>query len=398
MKHTLQEVFQLGFKDYAAQHNLPLHYHKAANHIMSCRTAILGGHSVYCENHHLNGIWYNSCKHRACPQCSGIGLYRWVERQKERLLDCEHLHIIFPLAHEYLDYWRLNTLIFTNLMFLAAKEALTDLLVNDPQKKYLDAQPGFILALHTWGRDLRLHPHIHCIITYGGFTGHGWRTKKGSVLIPARVLRAKYQGKLNAFIRQAAQQDDWQHPDGKGYQQLVNLSNKAGRKKWNVFIKEHFKYAGPVLTYLVNYMRGGPLKNPQITSVDRQQVTFKYYPHQLNPDGKKENLAYCSKSLDDFFPLYLQHIPLPRKMMVRHYGLYANNNTKRLNQARKVLGQMPIQAKEQASIPNWIDYLGQIPQVQHKSQCRKCHQPLKVLKAMPRIPLKQLLEQVHGPR
>ena len=313
MENTLQRIFQLGFKDYAAQHSLPLYYHKAASHIMSCRTAVLGGHSVYCDNHHLNGIWYNSCKHRACPQCSGIGLYRWVERQKERLLDCEHLHITFPLAHEYLDYWRYNPIILMSLMFLAAKESLTDLLIDDPDKKYLDAQPGLILALHTWGRDLSLHPHLHCILTHGGFKGQRWRTKKGSVLLPARVLRAKYQGKLAALIRQAARQPDWIPPNGTGYQQLVNLSNKAGRKKWNVYIKEHFKSTGPLLAYLVNYLRGGPLKNPQITAVNKQQVTFKYYPHRLNRNGKKDHPSYRQQSLNDFFKLYLQHISQPGK-------------------------------------------------------------------------------------
>jgi len=59
------------------------------------------------------------------------------------------------------------------LLFCCAKECLNDLLKNDPQKKHLDAQPSFIMALHTAGRDLSLHPHIHCIITDGGLTENG---------------------------------------------------------------------------------------------------------------------------------------------------------------------------------------------------------------------------------
>ena len=397
MDQTLQTVFQIGFKDYASRHNLPLHYHKAASHIMSCRTSVLGGHSVYCENNHLNGVWYNSCKHRACPQCNGIGLHRWVERQKERLLNCQHIHIVFPLAHEYLDYWRLNTDVMMELMFKAAKESLKDLLMDDPQKKYLDAQPGFIMALHTWGRGLPLHPHIHCMITDGGFNGQQWVGPKRSVLVPARVLRAKYQGKLNDFIRQAAKQGNWYYPEGKRYQQLVNLSNKLGRKKWHVYIKERFKYTAPLLKYLINYLRGGPLKNPQITAVNRQQVTFRYYAHRNNPDGKKDHPSYRTESLDDFFKLYLQHIPRPGTRMVRHYGLYDNTNTRRLNLARAELGQPRVPPKAERPVLSWIDYLRQFSGAEEKTQCKQCQQALTVFKALPRQTLTQLLAHRYAP-
>lgn len=395
MEQTLQSVFQMSFKDYANQHPLPLHYHKAARHIMSCRTAVLGGHSVYCKNKHLNGVWYNSCKHRACPQCNGIGLYRWVERQKSRLLNCQHLHIVFPLAHEYLDYWRLNEDVMTDLMFKAAKESLMDLLVNDKDKKYLDAQPGFMMALHTWGRDLSLHPHLHCMLSDGGYNGVEWVTQKRSVLIPVRVLRAKYQGKLNAFIRQAAQDRNWIYPQVQNHQQLINLSHKVGRKKWHVYIKEHFKYSGPLLKYLINYMRGGPLKNPQITAVNRQQVTFRYYPHRDNPDGKKENAAYRTTSTAEFFKLYFQHVPHPGKILIRHYGLYANVNTQRLNLAREALGQPSIVAQKSLPKLSWIDYLSRFSV--SKTHCKRCQQPLTLMEALPRVPLIQLIANQNAP-
>ena len=193
-------------------------------------------------------------------------------------------------------------------------------------------------------------------------------------------------GKLNALIRQAARQADWVHPHGESYQQLVNVSHKAGRKKWNVYIKEQFHYTGLLLSYLVNYLRGGPLKNAQIKRVDKQQVTFQYYSHRRNPNGKKDTPSYRSLSLSDFFTLYLAHIPHPGKMLVRYYGLYANHTTERLNQARKVLGQLPIQSKEKVS---WRDYLEHISSAQQHAKCRTCHQPLTVLKALPRLSLNQ---------
>ncbi len=92
LEKSIQKVFQESFDQYARTHSLPLHYHKAARHIMDCRTVALGGHAVYCEDGHLDGVWYNSCRDRNCPQCQGINLIRWVEDQEEMLLDCIHQH------------------------------------------------------------------------------------------------------------------------------------------------------------------------------------------------------------------------------------------------------------------------------------------------------------------
>jgi len=34
--------------------------------------------------------------------------------------------------------------------------------------------PGFILVLHTFGRDLKWNPHIHCLISEGGYSDNGF--------------------------------------------------------------------------------------------------------------------------------------------------------------------------------------------------------------------------------
>lgn len=34
--------------------------------------------------------------------------------------------------------------------------------------------PGFIMVLHTFGRNLKWNPHIHCLITEGGYSDDGF--------------------------------------------------------------------------------------------------------------------------------------------------------------------------------------------------------------------------------
>ncbi len=114
---------------------------------MRCRTESLGGHSVYCENGHLNGVWYNSCKHRSCPQCNRIQMENWLQQTQERVLDCPHHHWVFTLPHRLHPIWHYNRALCQTFLFQAVRETLLTL-CND--KRYLAAKPAAILALHTW--------------------------------------------------------------------------------------------------------------------------------------------------------------------------------------------------------------------------------------------------------
>ena len=96
---TLQMVFQDVFPAYEHTHPLPAHVRKAAHANMQCRTAALGGHIQACPDGHVMRVWYNSCRHRSCPQCTYLQTERWLALQRARLLACDHYHVIFTLRH-----------------------------------------------------------------------------------------------------------------------------------------------------------------------------------------------------------------------------------------------------------------------------------------------------------
>jgi hypothetical protein len=79
------------------------------------------------------------------------------------------------------------------VLFHAAWDTLRELLGD---AKYLGATPGIIAALHTWGQTLMLHPHLHCLVTGGGWDGETWRAVRHGSLLPARVVMAVFRGKL----------------------------------------------------------------------------------------------------------------------------------------------------------------------------------------------------------
>jgi hypothetical protein len=99
-KLTLQSILQQGYHVYERHHPLPRYVRCAVQAILACRTALLGGHVQACPEGHLERIWYNSCRHRMCPQCGWLQVTRWLLHQKARLLACDHYHVIFTIPHE----------------------------------------------------------------------------------------------------------------------------------------------------------------------------------------------------------------------------------------------------------------------------------------------------------
>ena len=89
-KLTLQTILQMGYAAYERRHPWPDYVRKAAWAILSCRTAVLGGHVQRCPDGHFQRLGYNSWKHRMCPQCAWLQVERWLRRQRARLLACDH--------------------------------------------------------------------------------------------------------------------------------------------------------------------------------------------------------------------------------------------------------------------------------------------------------------------
>ena len=357
-KHALQNIFDRYLSNAAGRKKIPVHYLKVIDKLTACRTAALGGHAQYCENNHLYGIWYNSCKHRFCPQCRGMATEEWLVNTKNILLNCPHHHIIFTLPDELNNLWRYNPAIMTNLLFHAAQKTLLQF-AKDPQ--YLAAKPAIISALHTWGRSLSLHPHIHALVSHGGINTHGeWVTPKKESLFPQKPLMMVYRGKLRAMIKTAAQKEGWRFPPDMNETQLSNLLNKLGRKEWVVHCCPRYEYATGVAKYLSRYVKSGPVKKQQISFAGNNLVRFQYQSHQTK---KKEVLTL---PIDTFVRRLIQHIPLIGKPTLRYAGLYNSAARKTLNQAREILGQLAVTARIALQ---WQDFLASKG---HEICCKLC--------------------------
>ena len=335
---TLQTIFQDAFPTYEQMHPLPTYVRRAVRAIMQCRTAALGGHVQACPDGHMSRVWYNSCRHRACPQCAYLQTERWLALQRARLLACDHYHVIFTLPHELNPLWLANVPVMTTLLFQAARDTLAALL-GDP--KYLGAQPGIIAARHTWSQTLVLHPHVHCLVTGGGLTTTGsWVAVRNGFLLPARVVMAVFRGKMVAAIRQTFARGALALPEPMRPQQLLNLLNRLGhptKTKWNVRIMERYHHGAGVVTYLARYLRGGPIKNARLVAWDGADITFTY---RAPGDPLRQRMTLPVAA---FLQRWLLHVPVPQTRVVRCYGLYHQTHAEALAVCRTALGQPPME-------------------------------------------------------
>ena len=325
----MQNLFRYYFSKYPDT-KLPLKDLKAVESIINCNTLEQGYNYLACPEGHSDKVQVHSCHHRSCPLCADKARFQWIEAEKSRLLSCPHYHVIFTIPHEYLNLWQYNRKWFAKLFFKACRDTLIELMKD---KKYLGATPGILMTLHTWGRQLNYHPHIHCLVTAGGFTNAGqWKATEGDFLLPIQVVKTLFRGKLQSWIRQGLIESDITLPAGCSHQQLLNTHRSLYKKSWSVRIQEQYEHGRGVALYLARYMKGGPIRPEQIISCHRN-IRFYYRDHR---DQKKK---VCTLALNDFIKRVLWHVPEIGLHVVRHYGLYAAKNKIRRENYQAAAGQ-----------------------------------------------------------
>jgi len=374
-KRLLQEIMKKAYNAYEQAHKLPSHVRTAAFAIMKCRTAELGGHVQACPEGHYQRQWYNSCRHRVCPQCNWLQIEQWLERQKERLLRCGHYHMIFTLPHELNPIWLLNVRKMTNLLFSCVRDTLFEFFLDT---RHIGGRPGIIAALHTWSQTMVLHPHVHCLVTEGGLSNElRWAgTRQQGYLLPVRAVMLVFRGKLLAYINNAVEKEMIVLPSEMTIPQWKNLKSKLGRKKWNVHIREKYEYGDGILIYLSRYIRGGAMSNRRITSYTEQGVAFR---HRGTEACKGDIMTL---SVDEFIRRYLLHVPEPHTKVVRSYGLYASKATDALSVCRVAFGQDAVNESDVVDWQRFCETRGD----EHPERCPICGCRLIRVMEIPRVP------------
>lgn len=293
--------------------------HKKAMHaIEQCRTAALGGHVYQCLDCGVKEYQYHSCRNRHCPKCQNNKAYEWLEKQQSILLPAPYFLVTFTLPDGLRDVARSNQKLVYDALFRMSAQAMQKL-GADP--RFVGGQMGMVGVLHTWGRNLSYHPHIHYLVPGGGVdkSSKMWLPAAKTFLFPVKALSRIFRAKF----RDALKDTDC----------FADIPAEVWEKEWVV----HSKAVGDgtqALKYLAPYIFRVAISNHRILDMEDGQVTFRY---RATETGK---LKISSLPAEEFIRRFLQHV-LPKGFVkVRYYGFLASGCRPRLAALRQQLASL----------------------------------------------------------
>lgn len=356
---------------------------KALCDIVLCRTSELGGHQEECDCCGEVRYSYNSCGNRHCPKCHASKQAIWVEKLLGDTLPVKHYHIIFTVPHELNAICLFDRGLYYTVLFSAVWRTL-----HSFGYTHYGAETGAVCMLHSWGQNLCLHPHIHCIVPAAGYTlkGH-WRRigKNEAYLYPVHQLSATFKGKFLYSIERAL--------DKKGMLDVFDARiEKAWGKSWVVHSEPSMAKSEHVIRYLGQYTHRVAISNDRILEMTETHVKFIAKDYRDHAQKKPVSLTGV-----EFLHRFCLHVLPKRFVKVRRYGIYNHTTKRHLELQFQVVDPIQEKAKEQKekeeSTQDRIKRLTGFD----IGQCPKCKKGrMVVVRELPRIrspslPIRQLL-------
>ena len=198
-----------------------------------------------------------SCKSRVCSSCGKVHADKWSNQLVGRLFNVTHRHITFTVPSELWSIleqhpdWRKE-------LFGAANESL---------RQVMKAEPGIVMVLHPYGKDLKANFHLHVLVTEGGLNEAGeW--EKQDYLNYAN-LRKTWQYKILTRLRVVM-------PRNRETSQLIDQLFRQHKKGFYVHAAPRVTTGGGIERYIGRYIRHPAIADTRIINYDGEEVTFYY--------------------------------------------------------------------------------------------------------------------------
>ncbi len=341
LRHEVAHIIEKFNSAYQKEY-LPTGYIcKTLDAILNCRTSKMGGHVDECTNCKHTRISYNSCRNRHCTKCQSTNRERWIEHHSAKLLPVKYFHVVFTLPHELNGLCIRYPQQMYNLLFESAWKTLDGFSKNE---NHLGADSGMIAILHTWGQQLMLHPHIHCIVPGGGINEKGdWKNTRsqGKYLFPIKEIKKVYRAKFVSAFRKLVKK-------GLINDQGKKFTNDLFKKDWVVYAKRPFNNSKGVMEYIGRYSHKIAISNHRILNITDKEITFNYKDYRV--EGNKKVLTLTG---EEFLRRFALHI-LPKAFVkIRHFGIFSSRSVGKLHVTKCMMKGEPVTSREKAVKKNW---------------------------------------------
>jgi hypothetical protein len=336
-KHTIKDIFVRYWHEFLERYshmNIRDSIITNVNRMIACKDFSYGYIFYECPNcnhYHISGL---SCHSRFCTSCGKIYREKRANEIAKKCLNIPHRQFVFSIASELRPYFRRHRDLY-NELFKAVDDVFVYLIQGKSKiAKLEDRELGYIMFLHTFGRDIKFNPHIHVLIAER-VIDHELKYKKYDYFnfellrkaFMSRILKRMYHYlKANASTYELIK---FSRLRNYLYKQLKNGFYTYGPKLKNntrVSIKN-------ITRYIARYAGHPAMSESRITDIDYEKHTITYYYDPHEDDGleedKKQGRQYITESVYEFIKKLIIHIPDKGFHTVRYYGFYANKSKKK---------------------------------------------------------------------
>ena len=279
-----------------------------------------------------------TCKSKLCPSCGFKYSRIWSLNIMKHILNIEHRHVLFTIPKECRQFFFYDRNLLSKLS-AAVNEIFKFCLHNISRKKlrknkiskysekyFTDSDIvhyGLISIIHTFGRDLKWNPHIHAIVSLGGFTKNFDFKKMRHFNVDTIAGQWKYH------VLKIIQNGEYN--DSKIKKKTLDTVSKLYREDKRFFFNVgdgDINSTKGIIRYLGRYLARSPIAEYKITEIDDDKVTFFF--NDLANNKKK---TFITMSAEKFISHILIHLPPKNFKMVNRYGFYSRHISDKLKKA-----------------------------------------------------------------
>ena len=304
--NILQQIFKENFHKLESE-NIKIRdtVYENVNKMIHCGD-YSNGCAVYgCEHcGHIKTVPFR-CKSRFCPTCGNLYSIKRATEMSLKLIDVDHRHCVFTIDSVLRNFFLADRSLL-DLLFSAVRSVVLRLFHKDNMS--MKFTPGFICVLHTFGRDLKWNPHIHCLISEFGVADSG--TFRIKAHFNYTFLRNAFQTVLLNLLEDRL---------GKSFKRIKAACYRSHKDGFYVYAKPNKCNHNQVIKYIGRYLGRPVIASSRIDKYDGDFVTFHYNRHE------DDKLVYETIPVTEFMKKLIRHIPEKHFKMVRYYGIYARH-------------------------------------------------------------------------
>ena len=307
LHNRLMNILQTIFKDHYEEIMFTLHPRKTEveniDKMLGCGDPSFGGAMYGCPSCGKLKFVPFRCHSRFCPSCGNKYAMDRTTSMSFKLIDVPHRHCVFTIDSQLRDLF-LKDRSLLDCLFLAVNSVISRMFFK--QNKSMNFTPGVIMVLHTFGRDLKWNPHIHCLLSEGGYSDNGfWR----------RISHFNYTYLRNAF--RTALLDEMESRIGPSFNKIKSLCYREHKDGFYVYARPNTCDPKTTIKYIGRYLGRPVIATSRIDRYDGDLVTFHYNRHE---DDK-----YVEETIPvmEFIQRLIRHIPEKHFKMIRYGGIYA---------------------------------------------------------------------------